>query len=105
MVKSLIEDQTNLEVITESQCIQQEIPLRRKEDTKLHQFTTSIENGLTKFINSFKKHLSLMIIFVLLGGACGLYLSKIVYDFRLKEITMIGGFVFDGKVFDVKLRP
>lgn len=107
-------DLKGLEVITESHqyippneeiLYKQEIPQRRKTDTPFHKFTETIETSWIKFVNSFKKHLSLMIIFVLIGGACGLYLSKIVYDFRLKEITLIGGLVYDGRVYDVKVRP
>jgi hypothetical protein len=83
----------------------EEIKNRRKEDSKMNQFAHSVEITWINFVNSFKKHLSLMIIFVLLGGACGIYISKIVYDFRMKEITMIGGLVFNGEIFDVKKRP
>jgi hypothetical protein len=96
-----------MEVITESEIpsIQIEPTLRRKTDSKLHQFTTSIESGWIRFMDWFKKSIATMIIFILLGGAGGLYLAKIVYDFRMTEVTMIGGFVHDGRVYDAKLRP
>lgn len=62
-------------------------------------------NTWMKIINSIKKHLALLIIFILIGNAIGLYLAKIVYDFRMKEISAIGGYIHNGKIYDVKLRP
>jgi hypothetical protein len=62
---------------------------------------TKINQG----IDAFKKHLAMMIIFVLFGSCCGLYAAKIIYDLRMGEITKVGGFVYDNKVYNVSLRP
>ena len=69
-------------------------------------FSTERKNSTMNHIADWvKKSIAMMIIFILLGGAGGLYIAKFIYDFRMKEITMIGGFVHDKRVYDVKLRP
>lgn len=65
----------------------------------------NIKISLNKFAESFKKHLALMIIFILLGSSLGLYAGKIIYNWRMGEITKVGGCVYNNKVYDVKLRP
>ena len=65
----------------------------------------SIGGCLTTFVDAFKKHLAMLIIFVLLGVAGGLYIGKIIYNMRMGEICMVGGYVYDNKIYDVKLRP
>jgi hypothetical protein len=82
-----------------------ETKLSQKEETKLETFLNWIVANWTNFINWIKKSIAMMVIFILLGGACGLYIAKIIYDFRMNEITMIGGFVHNKQVYDVKLRP
>jgi hypothetical protein len=83
---------------------------RRKTDTKLHQFTHSIESSWIKFINWFKKSIAMMMIFILFGATCGLYIAKILYDLRMDEIAQLAkngssGYIHKGQIFDVKLRP
>jgi len=55
--------------------------------------------------NWIKKSIAMMIIFVLIGMAGGIYIAKIAYDMRMDEVCKVGGFVHDKKIFDVKLRP
>lgn len=76
-----------------------------KENSRMNHIAESLENSWLKFANWIKKSIAMMIIFILLGGTGGLYIAKFIYDFRMKEITMIGGFVHDKRVYDVKLRP
>jgi hypothetical protein len=81
-----------------------------KEETKLSIFMNWMSENWIHFINWIKKSISMMIIFVLLGCAGGLYLSKIIYDMRMDEIaqlakTGVAGYVHKGQIFDVKMRP
>jgi len=81
-----------------------------KEETKLSIFINWMSENWIHFINWIKKSISMMIIFVLLGCAGGLYLSKIIYDMRMDEIsqlakTGVAGYVHKGQIFDVKIRP
>ena len=109
------EDQLKItqEVITESaqyvpdakQTIEQPSVIIDRRNSRLNDFTHSLESNWVKFINSFKKHLSMMIIFILIGGTLGLYVAKFIYDFRMNEICRVGGFVHNNTVYDVKLRP
>jgi ankyrin repeat protein len=65
----------------------------------------TFKNNYNSFINWLNKFVSVLIIFILIGCGLGFYLSKIVYDLRLKEITQVGGFVFEKQIYDVNLRP
>jgi hypothetical protein len=76
-----------------------------KEETKLEKFILLLENYGARIVNWIKASIAMMIIFILIGGAGGLYIAKIIYDFRMSEVTRVGGFVYDNRVFDVKLRP
>lgn len=71
----------------------------------LNKLQITLITKINQGIDAFKKHLAMMIIFVLFGSCCGLYAAKIIYDLRMGEITKVGGFVYDHKIFDVKLRP
>jgi len=99
-----------LEVITENEDPAVDLFLKRNGDSKMDTFRDSLETKWSKFANSFKKHLSLMIIFVLLGCALGLYFAKIIYNFRMDEIAQLAktgpaGYVHNNQIYDVKLRP
>ena len=81
--------------------------MAEKENSKMNQL---IENGWLNFVNWIKKSIAMMIIFILIGAAGGMYLSKIIYNYRMDEITKMattgnGGFVYSGHIYDVKLRP
>lgn len=76
-----------------------------KELSKMGKFIKSIESNLSNVGASIKKHLALMIIFILIGAAVGLYAAKFLYEWRMDEVTKVGGFVYDKRVYDVKLRP
>jgi len=76
-----------------------------KEISKMDKFKKSIGENLSNMGASIKKHLALMIIFILIGGAGGLYIASIIYDWRMSEVTKVGGFVYDKRVYDVKIRP
>lgn len=123
------EDLSNLEVITESveQNIQEPSIIAPasdivtesynpddkslgKENPKLNYAIMILEEYGTKFINWVKKSIAMMIIFMLLGCAFGMYVSKMVYDFRMNEISQLAktgtaGYVHKGQIFDVKIRP
>ncbi len=71
----------------------------------MQHITESLETGWLKFVNWIKKSIAMMIIFILIGGAGGLYIAKIVYNLRMNEVCKVGGFVYDNRVYDVKLRP
>lgn len=68
-------------------------------------FMGKLQTLMQGWIASIKKHIALMIIFVLIGVGFGLYGGYYVYNLRMDEITKIGGFVFKNKVYDVKFRP
>lgn len=65
----------------------------------------NLQNNWHLFVDWFKKSLAMMIVFILLGASIGIYVSKIVYDMRMNEVTKVGGFVYDNKVYNVSLRP
>ncbi len=72
------------------------IPLKEK---------VSIKETSNNFLNWLNKFVSVLIIFILIGCGFGIYISKFIYDMRLKEITTVGGFVYEQKIYDVKIRP
>jgi hypothetical protein len=74
-------------------------------DTQESNVMNIFENGSLKIVNWIKKSIAMMTIFILIGCSLGFYLSKIVYNIRMNEVTMVGGFIHDNKVYDVKLRP
>lgn len=76
-----------------------------KENSTMQHITESLETGWFKLINWVKKSIAMMIIFILIGGAGGLYIAKIAYNLRMNEVCKVGGFVHDNRVYDVKLRP
>lgn len=65
----------------------------------------NLENNWHLFVDWFKKSLAMMIVFILFGASIGIYCSKIIYDMRMNEVTKVGGFVYDNKVYNVSLRP
>lgn len=40
----------------------------------------------------------------LFGISVGCFLGYQVYKWRMKEVVSVGGFLFDGKIYDVKER-
>lgn len=96
---------SSLDVVSEEHNISDKSKSTRKEYSKMSHITETMESNWLKFVNSFKKHLSMMIVFILIGCGTGLYIAKIIYDYRMNEVTRVGGFVHDNKVFDIKLRP
>ena len=93
--------------------INEDVPLGigiRKENSTMNHIAETIESGWLKFANWVKKSIAMMIIFILLGGAGGLYIAKIIYDIRMDEISKLAktgtaGYVHKGYIYDVKLRP
>ena len=73
--------------------------------TKGELIMNNLENNWHLFVEWFKKSLAMMIVFILIGASIGIYCSKIVYDMRMNEVTKVGGFVYDNKVYNVSLRP
>lgn len=68
-------------------------------------FMNNLQNNWHLFVEWFKKSLAMMIVFILIGASLGIYVSKIVYDMRMNEVTKVGGFVYDNTVYNVSLRP
>jgi len=77
----------------------------RIDKSKGEEFMNNLQNNWHSFTDWFKKSLAMMIIFILIGASIGIYTSKIIYNMRMDEITKVGGFVYDNKVYNVSLRP
>jgi len=96
-------DQSNHNIVNEG--FNPDDKMLRKENFTLTHIIEVMESGYSRFTNWIKKSIAMMIIFVLIGGAGGLYIAKFIYDFRMSEICKVGGFVYDKKVYNVSLRP
>jgi len=58
----------------------------RKESFTMTHVIEVIESSWMKFANWIKKSIAMMIIFVLIGMAGGIYIAKIAYDMRMDEV-------------------
>lgn len=96
-----------IEVITENCNLNENIKTNEviTKESKLNKFWHWLGDNWIHFINWIKKSIAMMIVFMMIGCAGGLYIAKWIYDFRMYEITKVGGFVHDGRVYDAKLRP
>jgi len=59
---------------------------------------------IQEIVNTFHK-MGLVSDFFLIGFLCGGYSIYKYQHYQINEATIIGGLVFDNKVFDIKRRP
>lgn len=79
-----------------------------KNDEKVMNVSGSkSESKILRKVQDWIYHqLPFVVTIVLIAGIClGLLGGKILYEKKLSESVLIGGFVLDKKVYDVKLRP
>jgi len=60
---------------------------------------------IQEIVNTFHKMGFWFLIFFLIGFLCGGYSIYKYQHYQINEATIIGGLVFDNKVFDIKRRP
>ncbi len=64
---------------------------------------------MVTFINTHKQLIQAVGFWVLLvfltGFACGLLVSKGIWEYKSGEVTKVGSVLIDGRVYDVKLKP
>lgn len=53
----------------------------------------------------FKKHLTILLIWILVGMSIGFTISKVIYKDKMNEAVKLGGLIHNNLVYDVKLRP
>ena len=105
-----VTEKEELQIITEGAEETDIFTAPEKEETQLEKVISIFENYGARITNWLKKSIAMMIIFILIGVAGGLYIAKIIYDFRMDEIstlakTGVAGYVHKGNIYDVKLRP
>jgi len=79
-----------------------EILMNQKQQIKT--INSSID-WYDKLNNWLKKHLTILIIWVLVGMAIGFTISKVIYKDKMNEAVKLGGLIHNNLVYDVKLRP
>lgn len=60
---------------------------------------------IRNIINAFHKLGFWFLVFFMVGFICGSYATYKYQQMRMTESVMVGGFVFDNKVFDLTIRP
>lgn len=63
------------------------------------------KEGLLSVYHTVTKHLSLLLIAILIGVAIGFKLSIWYLDYRINESVKLQGFVYQGTIYDIKVRP
>lgn len=63
------------------------------------------KEGLLKAYHTTTKHLSLLLIAILIGVAIGFKLVGFYVDYRIDESIKIQGFIYKGVIYDIKPRP
>lgn len=58
-----------------------------------------------QFIDIFKKHFTIFIIWLTIGICIGLTISKQLYKQRMDDAIKLGGLIHKNIVYDIKLRP
>lgn len=73
----------------------------------LAHFRESIKGAdmIQGMINAFHKLGFWFLVFFMVGFICGSYAIRTYQQMQMTESVMVGGFVFDNKVFDLRLRP
>lgn len=83
-------------------------PVKQIDDRST--FVKILETAWMRFSEWFKRSSTIIITMLLVGFACGMFVSKIIYDIRMNEISILAktgsaGYVHNGLIYDVKLRP
>lgn len=63
------------------------------------------KEGFQNVYHNTTKHLSLLVIAILIGVTLGFKLSIWYLDYRINESIKLQGFIHQGIVYDIKLRP
>lgn len=63
------------------------------------------QESLVKGYHMITKHLSLLTIAVLIGIVIGFKVTIMYLDHRITEAVILQGFVYEGTIYDVKVRP
>jgi hypothetical protein len=64
-----------------------------------------LENILNKISNAVYKWVLISLVFFLCGCGVGLWVAQKYYNYKMGEIVMVKGFVYEKNVYDVKVRP